>query len=296
MSLAHTEFRMHLYFKQLFQRSQIRPIVFINQKGPLMERPVWMPQHRAGAWTSFVRSCAIVRQALITDGITKVGTLFFPVSHEYLSTFSVQRNSVWIGKIRGTGFSDAKWLSTLFTRLTSVMLLRYKGIAAILVVISIPVLLYNHNKSTRTSSQQHHFNRYFLSHRTVPEYKLYAYVFYATTEHYLCNSIINAHRLATLNVRDTADIVVLYNSAWNNAKTARVETLFRKLKALQVQDLLTHLFLISVICSPLAFVPAHISMGIGVTILLLSYCYASTIPLRATILQCKTSHFRKSWF
>ena len=53
----------------------------------------------------------------------------------------------------------------------------------------------------------------------------------------LCNSIINAHRLATLNVRETADIVVLYNNAWDSAKSAGVEKKFRKLEALPVQEL-----------------------------------------------------------
>ncbi len=129
---------------------------------------------------------------------------------------------------------------------------RYKVFAAILLVIIVSVLLFDHNKSTRATSLQHHFHRYFLSHSTVvvppPESKMYAYVLYATSEDYLCNSIVNAQRLTTLNVRETADIVVLYNKAWDNAEFSGVENKFRKLKALQVQDLL-----ISVLCSFLGY-------------------------------------------
>ncbi|BDA41252.1 probable glucose N-acetyltransferase 1 [Coccomyxa sp. Obi] len=48
-------------------------------------------------------------------------------------------------------------------------------------------------------------------------------------------SVINAHRLDALNVRETADTVVLYNNAWDNETIAGVETKFTKLKALQVR-------------------------------------------------------------
>lgn len=120
---------------------------------------------------------------------------------------------------------------------------RYKCFAAILLLIMVSFLLFDLKKSTRTSSQQHHFHRYFLLHRTVPppKNKLFAYVLYATSEDYLCNSIVNAHRLATLNVREIADIVVLYNDAWDNANFPGVKNKFRILKALQVQDLQRHL-------------------------------------------------------
>lgn len=132
------------------------------------------------------------------------------------------------------------------------MLARYKVLAAILLVITVSVLLFDLQFGTGTSNQQQYFHRYFLSHRTVlvrpPDKKLYAYVLYATTEDYLCNSVINAYRLNTLNVRETADIVVLYNNAWDNGTTAGVDIKFKKLKALQVTGSADTSKLSSVLC------------------------------------------------
>ena len=116
---------------------------------------------------------------------------------------------------------------------------RYKVVLALLLILIVSLSLFNLEKRTRKGSKQHQFHRLVLSHRNVlvqpPTNKLYAYVLYATSEIYLCNSVINAHRLATLNVRKTADIVVLYNQVWDYVKIDAVENMFKRLKALQVR-------------------------------------------------------------
>ena len=70
-----------------------------------------------------------------------------------------------------------------------------------------------------------------------------AYVMYATTEAYLCNSLVNAHRLVSLQVTNEADVVVLYPDSWETQAGDRVTAIFAKLKDLKVR-----LAMLSAIC------------------------------------------------
>lgn len=118
------------------------------------------------------------------------------------------------------------------------MRVRWAACAAIFLVVAISVLLFEVENSKIRSSK--HLHRLFLSHRAallpLPKTKAYAYVLFATGEQNLCNCLVNAQRLVALKVTDIADIVVLYNDAWDGEENVIVDRMFTKLKALQVHS------------------------------------------------------------